>query len=635
MTVVDLWTDAAVCSGCHARTFAEVPWSRARAASLSVACRVPWHRRSPPSASRRDRVRAGGLHGRTKSDVLRRYFTNLDGPVFALVNLPEVVKGALFARYSAVAEEPAPAVPRRVRGRPRHQRRPHRRRHRRPAAGRGAATSRCSSSTATTRWPSSAACTWPASRRRTCSRKVLEWGRLMSYLEQSTRYIAYDARLGGRYRYYRDPACSAQPLRHSLRGRHGPPVRHLQPSCSARSPTTSGRRSSARADRLRLRLPPGDSGQGPRRRPRDAARGRRCPTSASTAPARRSRQLLLRMRAHPLPEARAYADLMLHELRKVIPSFLRRVDSARSRRRMERLPRRHPRGAPAEVVERLFGRRRRAEPAPAVALVDWDPDAEDKLLAAICYSHTAPARAPAARPGSRRSAPTSAGALLRAYVGDAGQPAPQAGPGLRAHRLPLRRALRLRRVPRPAAPPPAHHRVAAAHPAPRLRAARESIDDAGLHRRASTTPWQRSAALYDALDDVVPRAGAVRRVAMAYRPLRRCSSTPARRCTCWSCAPGRRATRPTGASALEMHRLIAEQAGHRAVARRHGHLYREEPGVGTVSESERRAEAETSSDWHHRRLGTFTGFVGQNATGRRCSSSKNAQGISFVIAPCP
>ena len=35
-----------------------------------------------------------------ESDILRRYFTNLDGPVFALVNLPEVVKGALFARYS-------------------------------------------------------------------------------------------------------------------------------------------------------------------------------------------------------------------------------------------------------------------------------------------------------------------------------------------------------------------------------------------------------------------------------------------------------------------------------------------------------------------------------------------------------
>src|SRR5205807_8431994 len=36
--------------------------------------------------------------------------------------------------------------------------------------------------------------------------------------------------------------------------------------------------------------------------------------------------LLLRMRAHPLPEARAYAQLMLEELRKVISSFLVRVD---------------------------------------------------------------------------------------------------------------------------------------------------------------------------------------------------------------------------------------------------------------------------------------------------------------------
>ncbi|MDE3044760.1 MAG: thymidylate synthase, partial [Acidobacteriota bacterium] len=35
-----------------------------------------------------------------ESSILRRYFTNLEGPVFALVNLPEVVKGALFARYS-------------------------------------------------------------------------------------------------------------------------------------------------------------------------------------------------------------------------------------------------------------------------------------------------------------------------------------------------------------------------------------------------------------------------------------------------------------------------------------------------------------------------------------------------------
>ena len=32
--------------------------------------------------------------------ILSRFFTNIDGPVFALINLPEVVKSALFARYS-------------------------------------------------------------------------------------------------------------------------------------------------------------------------------------------------------------------------------------------------------------------------------------------------------------------------------------------------------------------------------------------------------------------------------------------------------------------------------------------------------------------------------------------------------
>src|SRR5467141_1622061 len=36
--------------------------------------------------------------------ALAPYFTELDGPVFALVNLPEVVKGALFARYSRSAK---------------------------------------------------------------------------------------------------------------------------------------------------------------------------------------------------------------------------------------------------------------------------------------------------------------------------------------------------------------------------------------------------------------------------------------------------------------------------------------------------------------------------------------------------
>src|SRR5580700_10656212 len=36
--------------------------------------------------------------------ALAPYFTNIDKPVFALRNLPETVKGALFARYSRSAK---------------------------------------------------------------------------------------------------------------------------------------------------------------------------------------------------------------------------------------------------------------------------------------------------------------------------------------------------------------------------------------------------------------------------------------------------------------------------------------------------------------------------------------------------
>ena len=64
-------------------------------------------------------------------------------------------------------------------------------------------------------------------------------------------------------------------------------------------------------------------------------------------------QLLLRMRAHPLPEARSYADMMLTELRKVIPSFLQRVDVAeRGGEWTSYLA--STRDATAKVVERLW-----------------------------------------------------------------------------------------------------------------------------------------------------------------------------------------------------------------------------------------------------------------------------------------
>ena len=151
-----------------------------------------------------------------EEDVLRRYFTNLDGPVFALVNLPEVVKGALFARYSRSAkslrrlfldefigelditgDQTVDATVGLKRAEDLYEK----------------VFFEYGDDSVAQLGGVHLACEQASN----LLTKILEWGRLASYLEQSTRYIAYDARLGGRYRYYRDPAVLTSPLGHPLR----------------------------------------------------------------------------------------------------------------------------------------------------------------------------------------------------------------------------------------------------------------------------------------------------------------------------------------------------------------------------------------------------------------------------------
>ena len=258
-----------------------------------------------------------------EADILRRYFTNLDGPVFALVNLPEVVKGALFARYSR-----SPKSLRRL--------------FLDEFVGELDITGDISiDATVGLRRAEELydqvffeygddsvaqlggvhlACEQASN----LLTKVLEWGRLMSYLEQSTRYIAYDARLGGRYRYHRDPALLSSPLGTRYVG----DMDRLFDIYAELLPTLQ--------DTFRAQFPKQASDsdfvyrQAIRAKAFDALRGILPAASLSNVgiygTGQGYEQLLLRMRAHPLPEARSYADLMLRELRKVIPSFLKRVD---------------------------------------------------------------------------------------------------------------------------------------------------------------------------------------------------------------------------------------------------------------------------------------------------------------------
>ena len=103
--------------------------------------------------------------------------------------------------------------------------------------------------------------------------KVLEWGRLMAYLEQSTRYVAYDSRLAtGRYRYYRDP----EVLDSQLGARYVGDMDRLFEAYGELLPVMQAwltRRFPRAAGDSRLRLPPVDQSEGARLTARDAADG--------------------------------------------------------------------------------------------------------------------------------------------------------------------------------------------------------------------------------------------------------------------------------------------------------------------------------------------------------------------------
>ena len=153
--------------------------------------------------------------------------------------------------------------------------------------------------------------------------KVLEWGRLMSYLEQSTRYVPYTDRLHGRWRYHVPAELDAGALRDQYVAPWTPRSRPMRvDSAHAGVPT---RASPARANdsdavhRAAIRA-----------KALDTLRGLLPAATQSNVGLFGTGQafeaLLLRMRAHPLLEVRACADEMLAELRKVIPAFLTRVD---------------------------------------------------------------------------------------------------------------------------------------------------------------------------------------------------------------------------------------------------------------------------------------------------------------------
>jgi thymidylate synthase ThyX len=317
--------------------------------------------------------------------VLERFFTSAIEPVFALINLPEVVKGALFARYSrtpksvrrlflddfyGAPEAGIQEVADRLEGESRLVRL-----HRAEDLYQRVFTEFGDDSVAQLGGVH-LACEQASN----LLTKVLEWGRLGSYMEQSTRYILFDRPLGGRYRYFVPPEVAAS----SLRATYCETMDRLF-STYARlvTPLTAMYQS----------IYPNQAGEGDFAY-RAAIRSKACDDLRGLLPAstlsnvgiyasgQSYEALLLRMRSHPLAEARHYAGLILTELRKVIPSFVTRVDQP-------------DRGvAWSDYLEETASQIGQLaselglipEERPEVTLVDWDPNAEAKVAAAALYS---------------------------------------------------------------------------------------------------------------------------------------------------------------------------------------------------------------------------------------------------------
>jgi thymidylate synthase ThyX len=319
----------------------------------------------------------------TERALLGRYMTNLDRDVFALRNLPEVVKGALFSRYSRTekslrrvlleeflqepglnldqAAEPDPeAVVATARAEEFYER---------VLVGYG------DDSVAEL-----AGAHLAVESVSTLAAKALQDSRIgLSPLEKSTRYVRFD-RPGpdGRFAYYRSPELSHRVYELA--------ADHLFETFGELMDVVLGR------VRDRFPLDPGETERGwksaTRAKALDILRGL-LPAATLTnlglyGNGRAFEYLITKMSAQELPECSRLAGAIHAELSQVIPSFVRRaIDDKYGRPAALRIR------SQSEQLRLLAPEGNDRDGGTSVRLVEFDPDAERKVVAAALFPHSA------------------------------------------------------------------------------------------------------------------------------------------------------------------------------------------------------------------------------------------------------
>jgi thymidylate synthase ThyX len=316
-----------------------------------------------------------------ESALLARFFTNMDRPVFALRNLPEVVKGALFSRYSRTEKSLRRVLLDEFINAPESG-----------FAQLAGAEAGVDDTVAVRRAEEFyervlvgygddsvaelAGAHVALERVSTLAAKALEDSRIgISPLEKSTRYVRFD-RPGpdGKHLYHRgpelahpdyEPACDAlfqaysrnvEPLTQAIRERF--PIEEGETDRAWKSATRA-----KALDMLRGLLPAGT-----------------LTNLGLFGNGRAFEYLITKLAASELPECRRLATDLHRELDLVIPSFVKRaVDERYGAPASERIAR--ARSETARRAQRLG----RAGTGPTVTLLESDPDAERKVVAAALF----------------------------------------------------------------------------------------------------------------------------------------------------------------------------------------------------------------------------------------------------------
>ncbi|MFA6328645.1 MAG: FAD-dependent thymidylate synthase [Candidatus Micrarchaeia archaeon] len=232
----------------------------------------------------------------------------------------------------------------------------------------------------------------------------------ISPLEKSTRYVYFDQKIGGKYRYLREEKimssrfaeryAEACDLLFDAYAMLIPRLAKMEEEKNPRAPDVSER---AYAATIRAKVC-------------DLLRGILPAATLTNAGffgnGRAFEYLLAKMYASPLSEMRAIAPQAQSELGKVIPSFVKRANDRygremqayfiENRRQLAALASKHAAAASPD--------------SSSTALVEFDFDAEDKVLSAIIFPqlHCSYEEAQAI---AKRLPPQERAALLRAYIG--------------------------------------------------------------------------------------------------------------------------------------------------------------------------------------------------------------------------